>query len=161
MRKEKYWLSSLIYQAGDLLGYSEDDSPIVTAIKQRWLLNSYLLMKWWCLLRYKDNKEGRMNSILFVFVKTETEEVSGHIDLTARFLQSKLSSRNYIYYNFRIQSENFLPYLTGSKLLMPNSRDLTFFRNHSFDWRRSTKLRAHKFCLLLGKGSFIIINSRL
>ena len=85
------------------------------------------------MLRYKDNKEGRMNSILFVFVKTETEEVSGHIDLTARFLQSKLSSRNYIYYNFRIHSENFLPYLTGSKLLMPNSRDLTFFRNHSFD----------------------------
>ena len=41
---------------------------LVTAIKQR----------------YKDNKEGRMNSVLFIYTKSESEEISGHIDLSAR-----------------------------------------------------------------------------
>ena len=55
-------------QAGDLLGPVEGESPLVTAIKQR----------------YKDNKEGRMNSVLFIYTKSESEEISGHIDLSAR-----------------------------------------------------------------------------
>lgn len=42
---EKDWLLALISQAGDLLGYSEDDSPIVTAIKQRWQWIFYIC--WW------------------------------------------------------------------------------------------------------------------
>ena len=37
--------------------------------------------------RYKDNKEGRMNSVLFIYTKSESEEVSGHIDLSARYVQ--------------------------------------------------------------------------
>ena len=55
-------------QAGDLLGPVEGESPLVTAIKQR----------------YKDNKEGRMNSVLFIYTKSESEGISGHIDLSAR-----------------------------------------------------------------------------
>ena len=55
-------------QAGDLLGPVEGESPLVTAIKQR----------------YKDNKEGRMNSVVYIYTKSESEEISGHIDLSAR-----------------------------------------------------------------------------
>ena len=34
--------------------------------------------------RYKDNKEGRMNSVVYIYTKSESEEISGHIDLSAR-----------------------------------------------------------------------------
>ena len=39
--------------------------------------------------RYKDNKEGRMNSLLFVYIENEIEKLSGHVDLTARWGQIK------------------------------------------------------------------------
>ena len=58
-------------QAGDLLGAVEGESPLVTAIKQR----------------YKDNKEGRMNTVVYIYTKSESEEISGHIDLSARFVR--------------------------------------------------------------------------
>ena len=35
-------------------------------------------------VRYKDNKEGRMNSVVYIYTKSESEEISGHIDLSAR-----------------------------------------------------------------------------
>ena len=77
-----------------------------------------------------------MNSVLFVYIKTENEEISGHIDLTAR-----------------IQTENFLPYLTGAKVLMPTCRDLSYF-----SWPKN-KLR---FDLLMSlSGSLIIILLRI
>ena len=44
------------------------DTPLVTAIKQR----------------YKENKEGSMNSIFFIYIKGENQEVSGHIDMANR-----------------------------------------------------------------------------
>ena len=36
------------------------------------------------MVRYKDNKEGRMNSVVYIYTKSESEEISGHIDLSAR-----------------------------------------------------------------------------
>ena len=72
-------------QAGDLLGANPEDSQMVSAIKQRssWQLQvrNFNSQTFW---RYKDNKEGRMNSLLFVYIETETEKLSGHVDLTAR-----------------------------------------------------------------------------
>jgi hypothetical protein len=61
--------------------------------------------------RYKDNKEGRLHSVFYIILRgvEDEEEVAGHIDLAER-----------------IQLENFLPYLTGSKQLMPRPRDLTY-----------------------------------
>ena len=35
--------------------------------------------------RYKDNKEGRMNTVVYIYTKSESEEISGHIDLSARY----------------------------------------------------------------------------
>ena len=61
-------------QAGDLLGAVEGESPLVRAIKQR----------------YKDNKEGRMNTVVYIYTKSESEEISGHIDLSARLVRVKL-----------------------------------------------------------------------
>ena len=37
--------------------------------------------------RYKDNKEGRMNTVVYIYTKFESEEISGHIDLSARFVR--------------------------------------------------------------------------
>ena len=61
-------------QAGDLLGAVEGESPLVRAIKQR----------------YKDNKEGRMNTVVYIYTKSESEEISGHIDLSARLVRVTL-----------------------------------------------------------------------
>ena len=55
-------------QAGDMLATDEGDGALVTAIKQR----------------YKENKEGQMNSLIYLYIKEENKEVSGHIDLAAR-----------------------------------------------------------------------------
>ena len=56
-------------QAGDMLATDEGDAVLVAAIKQR----------------YKENKEGQMNSLIYLYIKEENKEVSGHIDLAARF----------------------------------------------------------------------------
>ena len=55
-------------QAGDMLATDEGDAVLVAAIKQR----------------YKENKEGQMNSLIYLYIKEENKEVSGHIDLAAR-----------------------------------------------------------------------------
>ena len=74
-----------------------------------------------------------MNSILFMYIETETEKLSGHIDLTARYPSCRVFNFTNLKLNllsiFRIQSENFLPYLTGAKQLLPITRDLTYFRS--------------------------------
>ena len=56
-------------QAGDMLGPGDGDGVLVAAIKQR----------------YKENKEGRMNSLFYLYIKGENIEASGHIDLAARY----------------------------------------------------------------------------
>lgn len=56
-------------QAGDMLGPGEEDDALVTAIKER----------------YKENKEGRMNSLFYLYIKGDNREVSGHIDLASRY----------------------------------------------------------------------------
>ena len=48
-----------------MLGPGEGDGALVAAIKQR----------------YKENKEGQMNSLFYLYIKGEDKEVSGHIDL--------------------------------------------------------------------------------
>ena len=81
-------------------------------------------------VRYKDNKEGRMNSVVYIYTKSESEEISGHIDLSARSVIIYTITYNSSWLIFRrIQSENFLPYLTGNKNLVPIPRDLTYLRN--------------------------------
>ena len=95
-------------QAGDMLGPGEGDGALVAAIKQR----------------YKENKEGQMNSLFYLYIKGEDKEVSGHIDLAARHCNYYTFCLNSNH--FRIQCENFLPYLTGKKDLVPKARDLTF-----------------------------------
>ena len=59
--------------------------------------------------RYKDNKEGRMNTVVYIYTKFESEEISGHIDLSARFVRvltphydRKLILRYLIEFNLRI-----------------------------------------------------------
>ena len=42
-------------QAGDMLGPGEGDGALVAAIKQR----------------YKENKEGQMNSLFYLYIKGE------------------------------------------------------------------------------------------
>ena len=65
---------------------------MVSAIKQRSAASSSQQQPAPHLVsRYKDNKEGRMNSLLFMYIETETEKLSGHIDLTARCPQPILS----------------------------------------------------------------------
>ena len=59
-------------QAGDMLGPGEGDGALVAAIKQR----------------YKENKEGQMNSLFYLYIKGEDKEVSGHIKLAARYCNS-------------------------------------------------------------------------
>ena len=43
--------------------------------------------------RYKDNKEGRMNTVVYIYTKFESEEISGHIDLSARLVLVLLTLR--------------------------------------------------------------------
>ena len=82
--------------------------------------------------RYKDNKEGRMNTVVYIYTKFESEEISGHIDLSARFVLVLTMIILLHIFKSRIQSENFLPYLTGNKNLVPIPRDLTYLRNLTF-----------------------------
>ena len=35
--------------------------------------------------RYKENKEGQMNSLFYLYIKGEDKEISGHIDLAAGY----------------------------------------------------------------------------
>ena len=73
-------------QAGDLLGPNSEDPIMVAAIKQRWVSEKWTYFQHQSVIfRYQDNKEGKMNSLIFLYVKTENEELSGHIDLTSRW----------------------------------------------------------------------------
>ena len=70
-----------------------------------------------------------MNTVVYIYTKSESEEISGHIDLSARYgFGSSLDYKTH-FAGHRIQSENFLPYLTGNKNLVPIPRDLTYLRN--------------------------------
>ncbi|XP_023341799.1 uncharacterized protein C4orf22 homolog isoform X2 [Eurytemora carolleeae] len=72
----------------------EEEDPIVQSVRER----------------YASNKEGTLNTILYLQIETEKGAVvSGHIDIRERIAQ-----------------ENFLPYLTGEKTLTPQSEDLTY-----------------------------------
>ena len=60
--------------------------------------------------RYKANLEDKTHSLLYIRQVTDRGvELAGHIDLADR-----------------IKTENFNPYLTGEKRLMPRMGDVTF-----------------------------------
>ncbi|KAI4898403.1 hypothetical protein NFI96_016769 [Prochilodus magdalenae] len=61
--------------------------------------------------REEANRSGKMNSILFIRDhNSHGQEISGYID-----------------YSHRLQSEDFEPYFSGKKKLLPGSTDLSFY----------------------------------
>ena len=78
-----------------LIGVSESDSVLMKAVKER----------------YKANKDGHMNTILYLYtIREDGTCISGHVDLA-----------------YRISRKSFLHILTQSKPLVPCQTDLTCY----------------------------------
>ena len=54
---------------GDMLGKAANDGPLVTAIKQRQVVHHNENDEIGVVFRYKDNKEGRMNSVFYLILQ--------------------------------------------------------------------------------------------